>query len=120
MASDCAQDGNLRVDIVPGDKLRAMLKDDTTGDESKATASTDQAAAKAGSPAIKYSDIEPVIAFLTGRNCLTGVRFKSYKCFSKSTLNRFLLYRVPAGGNTNYATVAMCVNSMWTKTVKHL
>lgn len=68
----------------------------------------------------KIHDTTPVQEFLSGKNCLTGVRnADSFVVLLGTNFFFSTISRALAGGNMNFATVAMFVNFTSTKAEKH-
>lgn len=82
----------------------------------------------------KVDALSPVLDFLEGKNCLTGVSicwdwmqikslYETSHYFFKLLLfwiGMFFIYRELGGGNMNFAMVVTYVNFMWTKPAKLL
>lgn len=66
----------------------------------------------------KIHDTTPVQEFLSGKNCLTGVSITIICVLVQFKIKQFV-HRARDGGNTNFATVAMCVNFISIKVVRH-
>lgn len=128
------QDGTLKTDLVTNELLPEFNKaiaaalagefDDDSLTSSPLSSSSQPSAQPKPLLQTKVDSLSPVLDFLEGKHCLTGVSSISalilkINC-SHVKKKLLIVHRAPVGGNMNSVMVGMCVNFMWIKMAKHL